>query len=1435
MPQPLPTPGDDVPASTSEAVEALARALESMSGEWDDPEWRGGSLGDLGAGQALHGDWDAAEAEDEGNGNVATGPAWLPSSLGNAQGLNFTALLTGLDDDPLAALTAAIEEDRPRFAPSAEWQAAMGASQADEDAGELVTTDAGSRGPPSPRGGAASLRAGAGDEDAASPASSNRAGASSGQGATAASEDSEDTSIPCAGEGGSSDEAEVTDHSPASGQPGPADQPSAAFQRLRPLCTALLGAGSNPQALAGHLQDLHAVLESLGDAELGPCVAYVLFPLLILLDAAAQEGGAGAASRGQGSWRATERCLACVLSALRGAAGSAQTPGAVLPRLAAVLGLPEVTEEASRLACEAILLLLRDQTPGPASVLASREAAPLTGHLFSSLLHVVAAQLRAGSGGSRALVALALQALGCGIRRVADADVLAFFLPGIASGLANALSGGRSSNPSAAGPGSRANMAALDALTHLICATLGDGEGAVSGTVGDKRTGAAPPTAASALKQLRALAAGAQGWPCLPDAEPGSDAEGALDPPPGSPASPAPLDPEDPILWVERTAAWRADAAGKLGGLLATTLPRLAAAQQSPATRAAVARAAADLLKCCSSTLGAATADLLLGVLGVAAQDAWPEVAAPARAALQAWAGQCTASQGLGPDPLLAKVLGLLRGLPEAFHRGSHPGTQACLLLTSCLQVAPEGWMERCLLSRPDHLAAMHAALHGVLEVDAQVAELVARAAGGGRVRGLLEGPAAVEGRSMLQAQSEVPGPREARRAPGEVGEAPEYPSPHAGPSPHHDAGVSVRMAPALVHVTTEAAWRAVAGLCGALGSAAGRSRAGLERLLEPCLESAGRRAGADATESCRALTLAAAFLAGTAPQPGEEGAARHEALALAAVLVLADSAPWEAGGSLGEALPRGAGVAALRLCSAWDLVAVLAAVQGPRFARRGAALRPILLPLFESLESPSGLVAEAAGLALSALVRYGRYDAAGPGDLVSQNADYIVDGLCRQLRQPARHPRAPALFAALLKQTGVPQTLLPLLAEPLRVALQGLSVMLRAAAPQHTLSFLSTLREALRGAASLAREARTGAEALAAEVAQAWEEARSDAAREEEAEDGEEGSGYEAARAYFTRRAEEHAGADGHPAAPEPLQVPLSERQLAALRALRGQAHAAASLAAPASDAAGVLAASASLAVATAALSTCLAALATLAEAGAALAALEGRVERLGCAPAALGPLAPATPRLLPSVHLFWEPVMLALDDWRVPVVEAALDSLAALLKLGGSFLLRRFGKEAAPRLRRLLADGAVRRGQGPPLPGRDRADAPGAAARVRRAACACLADAADGAGEAPDPLGGGGAREVLAPEAPSLLEAVAAWLGGGSELRLQEAATKAFMGLAALDKPAATRLLQAALSRPDDPAVDAPPGLLACRPAKLEAMLRAVERQGLEELAAA
>lgn len=55
---------------------------------------------------------------------------------------------------------------------------------------------------------------------------------------------------------------------------------------------------------------------------------------------------------------------------------------------------------------------------------------------------------------------------------------------------------------------------------------------------------------------------------------------------------------------------------------------------------------------------------------------------------------------------------------------------------------------------------------------------------------------------------------------------------------------------------------------------------------------------------------------------------------------------------------------------------------------------------------------------------------------MVGANADYVVDGVCRQLRSLQQHPRAPQLLAALLREAGVSAALMPLLAEPLRAAL---------------------------------------------------------------------------------------------------------------------------------------------------------------------------------------------------------------------------------------------------------------------------------------------------------------------------------------------------------------------------------------------------------------
>lgn len=98
-----------------------------------------------------------------------------------------------------------------------------------------------------------------------------------------------------------------------------------------------------------------------------------------------------------------------------------------------------------------------------------------------------------------------------------------------------------------------------------------------------------------------------------------------------------------------------------------------------------------------------------------------------------------------------------------------------------------------------------------------------------------------------------------------------------------------------------------------------------------------------------------------------------------------------------------------------------------------------------------------------------------------------------------------------------------------------------------------------------------------------------------------------------------------------------------------------------------------------------------------------------------------PVTPRMLPSVHLAWAPLVSALQDWRIPVVEVALKFLAdcvclsgksciiwglCVLGIGwlhanknvfvfatGSFLRKRFHDETMPVVQRLLKDGPTQR----------------------------------------------------------------------------------------------------------------------------------------------
>jgi hypothetical protein len=128
-------------------------------------------------------------------------------------------------------------------------------------------------------------------------------------------------------------------------------------------------------------------------------------------------------------------------------------------------------------------------------------------------------------------------------------------------------------------------------------------------------------------------------------------------------------------------------------------------------------------------------------------------------------------------------------------------------------------------------------------------------------------------------------------------------------------------------------------------------------------------------------------------------------------------------------------GLNALLLRCCCDFLGACGRSLGRTFTAPGPLLRAALLPLLDRLADPVPLVADAAGAALSCICRHGGHPG-GLRELVGAHADYVVDGVCKRLRDLGRYPRAPQLLAALLQEAGVAAELLPLLSEPLKAAL---------------------------------------------------------------------------------------------------------------------------------------------------------------------------------------------------------------------------------------------------------------------------------------------------------------------------------------------------------------------------------------------------------------
>eukprot|EP00891_Asterochloris_glomerata_P002860 jgi/Astpho2/2860/fgenesh1_pg.00050_%23_118_t len=847
------------------------------------------------------------------------------------------------------------------------------------------------------------------------------------------------------------------------------------------------------------------------------------------------------------------------------------------------------------------------------SRLRSPEAAPLVAYLTSMCLTTAALEVKAGLKGSKALRGASLHALRLLLEAVADGDVLAPLLPGLASGLSNALlaaSGAGepgSGRPVGAAAGSQAAAEALRGLAAVLSSTLGDMQARellVPSLQGSSNTST---SALDALSMLQQLASG---------------------------------QPED-----------------------------TAAAPPSP-----------GCIKLLDSGLPALdhSAGMLLDVLLTLAQDEWGQVSGPCKTWLQQQADPSEAGpQACKSSQLTAEVL-------------QNPVQLQVILLELTQGLAFDPAAAALLLH---HTSTGGAHLPQALPATEQGSAAAPRAA---EAPGCCAPAESSRRGNALALSAAVAGPVD--RQPGSAQEPrldPTLPTQHALPEGLQLPAVELpRMPGGLKFIATGKAYEAAAKVARVLGHAAAGS-------------------GGPADKGAQVYALISRLL--QLLQSALPFDVSQQAATAAGTCSPADALRYW------QMRPLQVGVNAMLVRSCLEAVGTLARALQGGLTSNGRLLRAVLLPVLERLSDPCASVASSAAAAISSLCFHGGY--ATFGQLVAANADYIVDGLCKQLRRLSDHPMAPHLFAALLQEADVAPHLLPLLAEPVQSAFHGLSILNRGSKPHLVVAFLQALAEIVKAcvqeAAKTCMATQAAADRIASAVRERWPQKGDDlqAALEMDQEPAD----IEDIRQYFDQHHMDKAQAEQEPG--DDPKIKLPDEDTAAVDDLRRRIHAAAILAAAAADVSSPLLAAADTRAALLAVEVCVWGLSALQNTTAALDLFEQVITPHLKREDAIRPVEPDTPKMLPSVHVMWGFLVTALQDTRTAVLLRALEVLPQITQMAsGQFMLRRIQQEAWPVMKRLLQADPLQR-HSRPVPGQHfEATAPAMVQRIRVAALECI-----------------------------------------------------------------------------------------------------------------
>ena len=689
--------------------------------------------------------------------------------------------------------------------------------------------------------------------------------------------------------------------------------------------------------------------------------------------------------------------------------------------LVGVLSLPRTGSYEG--VCEEVLLTLRAfcacarGAESATGAFQSERLAPMVGFIISTLLAISHEEASAGALGSKLLRSSALLTLEKVIHFIGDADALAFFLPGVVSGLTKVLVAGSGIRANeGAGPGGTAADGvehALSSLSSILTLVLNDNlyESHLAAGESESEKNQAE-TLQDALKKIVARSS------CKDD----EIALQKMQVPPSDDQTTT-QDVSERSFHIKRDGEWLKNTASRVEMALLATIPPFVSSARS-SVRLAAAKLAGRVLQCCSNVLGIKVRRKMLECLLTLSGDSWSQVSTPVLEDLQS----LDKLGCINTDDLEILINHDLSTLADVLRQDSGAAAEHLQRLRTALKFTGPKRLKDILFISPRSRQSLCLNVVQCLVLKSHVS-LKDRAAKAVHLIDLGDASASTQ---------TIP------REPPRLQYFPES-------SMYVNFAIILRIlgqaAVAESEVLTEPQLVPIVQFfLGALREGSGASDSGDDVLV---MAGAWQR---NATAHVIALNE---IIYGVLDSNHFDRKYLTQAFGLileeyvcADVWELDASNPDNA--SLLRAVMEGLGIGGQGL--------------GADYIRNSSFLTSALCPLLDKLGEDSVEVRDTAALVLTTIAICGEYTSANDdspiGRLVVANADYVVDMLSRHIRHLDQHPRTSQLFAAVLRRTNAAKSMVRLLAEPIRFALRTLAITSRNRYQGHSRNFLLVTRE---------------------------------------------------------------------------------------------------------------------------------------------------------------------------------------------------------------------------------------------------------------------------------------------------------------------------------------------------------------------------------------